>query len=70
MKSNLKGYQVDEIINELVAKYNVDIETITKLVDDTLKGVVDELKKGEAETILVTHIGKFTRVKDRRNGGN
>ena len=57
---------MEEIINQLVVKYNKDYETINKIVRSQFNFVMDTMEEGGLESIHLHHLGKWA-VKARYN---
>lgn len=50
---------MEELINILAVKYNMNPELIEKLVRSEFKFVQDTIERGELESVHLHHLGKF-----------
>mgnify|MGYP001607881689 CR=1 FL=1 len=64
---------MDEIINKLVVKYNLDYEVVNRIVRSEFNFVMDTMEEGGLESIHLHHLGKFaaktryTKIDDEHN---
>lgn len=57
---------MDEIVKQLVVKYNLDYEVINKVIRSQFNFVADTMEEGGLESVHLHHLGKFA-VKPRYN---